>query len=199
MGPSVGWNSLLIELFWPKLCSHGSRKGWIRLWASELNRHFRTEADLFDFQCVLSKFDETLGCRKSIEELNSRDEKKLHFLKTKHILEKIRNNWQIIGWRLLARRPKGLSIDDSEITLFRLLVFFFFSQIPLCNLSLQDYCSVFSSVASISACRFIILWSGVNRGMQIRRSVVFLGPIRRSDLNFVQIRIRVTLKIFRGI
>ena len=125
MGHSVGWNSLLIELFWPKLCSNGSRKGWIRLWASELNRHFRTEADLFDFQCVLSKFHETLGCRKSIEELNSGDEKKLHFLKTKHILEKIRNNWQIIGWRLLARRPKGLSIDDSEITLFRLLVLFF--------------------------------------------------------------------------
>ena len=40
---------------------------------------------------------------------------------------------------------------------------------------------------------------GVNRGMQIRRSLVFLGPIRRSDLIFVQIRIRVTLKIFRGI
>ena len=40
---------------------------------------------------------------------------------------------------------------------------------------------------------------GVNRGMQIRRSVVFLGPIRRSDLIFVQIRIRVTLKIFPGI
>ena len=40
---------------------------------------------------------------------------------------------------------------------------------------------------------------GVNRGMQIRRSVAFLGPVRRSDLIFVQIRIRVTLKIFRGI
>ena len=40
---------------------------------------------------------------------------------------------------------------------------------------------------------------GVNRGTQIRRSVVFLGPIRRSDLIFVQIRIRVTLKILRGI
>ena len=40
---------------------------------------------------------------------------------------------------------------------------------------------------------------GVNSGMQIRRSVVFLGPIRRSDLIFVQIRIRVTLTIFRGI
>ena len=40
---------------------------------------------------------------------------------------------------------------------------------------------------------------GVNRGMQIRRSVVFLGPIRRSDFIFVQIRIRVTLKIFRVI
>ena len=40
---------------------------------------------------------------------------------------------------------------------------------------------------------------GVNRGMQIRRSVVFLGPIHQSDLIFVQIRIRVTLKSFRGI
>ena len=43
------------------------------------------------------------------------------------------------------------------------------------------------------------LTRGMNRGMQIRRSVVFLGPIRRSDLIFVQIRIRVTLKSFRGI
>ena len=47
--------------------------------------------------------------------------------------------------------------------------------------------------------RFECFTRGVNRGMQIRRSVVFLGPIRRSDLIFVQIRIRVTLKIFRGI
>ena len=31
MVPTVGWNSLLIELFWPKLCSDGSRKGWISL------------------------------------------------------------------------------------------------------------------------------------------------------------------------
>ena len=45
----------------------------------------------------------------------------------------------------------------------------------------------------------VALRRGVNRGMQIRRSVVFLGPIRRSDLIFVQIRIRVTLKSFRGI
>ena len=37
MGPTVGWNSLLIELFWPKLCSNGSRKGWIRLWPAGLN------------------------------------------------------------------------------------------------------------------------------------------------------------------
>ena len=29
MGPTVGWNNLLIELFWPKLCSNGPRKGWI--------------------------------------------------------------------------------------------------------------------------------------------------------------------------
>ena len=44
-----------------------------------------------------------------------------------------------------------------------------------------------------------VLLRGVNRGTQIRRSVVFLGPIRPTDLIFVQIRIRVTLKIFRGI
>ena len=48
-------------------------------------------------------------------------------------------------------------------------------------------------------CKTTSVKRGVNRGMQIRRSVVFLGPIRRSDLIFVQIRIRVTLKIFRGI
>ena len=33
---------------------------------------------------------------------------------------------------------------------------------------------------------------GVNGSMQIRRSEVILGPIRRSDLIFVKIRIRVT-------
>ena len=33
---------------------------------------------------------------------------------------------------------------------------------------------------------------GVNRGMQIRRSVLFFGPIRRSDVIFAQIRIPVT-------
>jgi len=26
MGPTVGWNSLLIELFWPRLCSNGSER-----------------------------------------------------------------------------------------------------------------------------------------------------------------------------
>ena len=31
MGPSVSWNNLLIELFWPKLCSNGFKRGWIRL------------------------------------------------------------------------------------------------------------------------------------------------------------------------
>ena len=51
MGPTVGWNSLLIELFWPKLCSNGCRKGWIRLWPAGLNWHFRAETDLFNFQC----------------------------------------------------------------------------------------------------------------------------------------------------
>ena len=51
MGPTVGWNSLLIELFWPKLCSNGSRKGWIRLWPAGLNWHFGAETDLFNFQC----------------------------------------------------------------------------------------------------------------------------------------------------
>ena len=51
MGPTVGWNSLLIELFWLKLCSNGSRKGWIRLCPAELNWHFGAETDLFNFQC----------------------------------------------------------------------------------------------------------------------------------------------------
>ena len=51
MGPRVGWNSLLIELFWPKLCSNCSRRSWIRLWPAG-NWHFRTEADLFNFQCT---------------------------------------------------------------------------------------------------------------------------------------------------
>ena len=53
MGPTVGWNSLLIELFWPKLCSNGSRKGWIRLWPEGLNWRFGAETDLFNFQCNL--------------------------------------------------------------------------------------------------------------------------------------------------
>ena len=45
--PSVGWNTLLIELCWPKLCSNGSRRGWIRLWPAGLNWHFKAETDLF--------------------------------------------------------------------------------------------------------------------------------------------------------
>ena len=53
MGPTVVWNSLLIELSWPKLCSNGSRKGWIRLWPAGLNWHFGAETDLFNFQCNL--------------------------------------------------------------------------------------------------------------------------------------------------
>ena len=72
MGPTVGWNSLLIELFWPKLCSKGSRKGWIRLWPTGLNWHFhfRAETDLFNFQCIIvytsGKFDvECLTGRKN--------------------------------------------------------------------------------------------------------------------------------------
>ena len=52
MGPTVGWNSLLIELFWPKLCSNGSRKGWIRLWPAGPNWPFGTETDLLNFQCT---------------------------------------------------------------------------------------------------------------------------------------------------
>ena len=51
MGPTVGWNSLLIELFRPKLCSNGSKKGWIRLWPAGLNWHFGAETDLFHLQC----------------------------------------------------------------------------------------------------------------------------------------------------
>ena len=52
MGPTVGWNSLLIELFWPKLCSNGSKKGWIRLWPAGLNWPFGAETDLFNLQCI---------------------------------------------------------------------------------------------------------------------------------------------------
>ena len=46
MGPSVGWNSLLIGLFWLELCSNGFRRGLIRLWPAGLNWHFKAETDL---------------------------------------------------------------------------------------------------------------------------------------------------------
>ena len=46
MGPSVGWNSLLIGLFWLELCSNGFRRGLIRLWPAGLNWDFRAEKDL---------------------------------------------------------------------------------------------------------------------------------------------------------
>ena len=36
----------------------------------------------------------------------------------------------------------------------------------------------------------------MNRDMQIHRSVLFFGPIRRSDVIFVQIRICILLKNF---
>ena len=36
----------------------------------------------------------------------------------------------------------------------------------------------------------------MSRGMQIRGSVLFFGPIRRFDVFFVQIRIRITLKLY---
>jgi len=35
---------------------------------------------------------------------------------------------------------------------------------------------------------------GVNRGMQIHRSVVILGPICQSDVKVFQIRVHVSLK-----
>ena len=63
MGPTVGWSSLLIEFFWPKLCSNGFRKGWIRLWPAGLNWHFGAETDLFNFQC----------CSRSLGPLRSDD------------------------------------------------------------------------------------------------------------------------------
>ena len=50
MDPSVGWNSLFMGLFWIKLCSNDSRRGWIRL-----NWHFRAETDLFNFQCTRTR------------------------------------------------------------------------------------------------------------------------------------------------
>ena len=39
------------------------------------------------------------------------------------------------------------------------------------------------------------LLRAVNRGMQIRGSVLLFGQIRRSDVIFVEIRIRITLKL----
>jgi len=52
MDPSVDWRTLLIELFWPKLCSNGSRRGWIGHCSSGLNWHFGAETDLLNFQCT---------------------------------------------------------------------------------------------------------------------------------------------------
>ena len=45
MGTSVGWRTLLIELFWPKLGSNGSRRGWIGHWPAGLNWHFGAETE----------------------------------------------------------------------------------------------------------------------------------------------------------
>ena len=42
--------------FWRKLCSNGSRRGWIRLWPAGLNWHFGAETDLFNFQCTTWKW-----------------------------------------------------------------------------------------------------------------------------------------------
>ena len=66
MCPPVGWNSLLIELFWPNLCSNGSRKGWIRLWPVGLNWHFGAETDLFNFHSS-SQFHESVNCFSATE------------------------------------------------------------------------------------------------------------------------------------
>ena len=49
MGPSVGWNNLLMGLFCLKLCSNSFRRGGMRIWPAELNWHFATETDLFNF------------------------------------------------------------------------------------------------------------------------------------------------------
>ena len=38
----------------------------------------------------------------------------------------------------------------------------------------------------------LLYQEGVDRGMQIRRSVLFFGPIRRSHIIFVQFRIRIS-------
>ena len=65
MGPTVGWNSLLIELFWPKLCSNGSRKGWIRLWPAGLNWHFGAKIDLLNFQWMLTHMESSRDCSRS--------------------------------------------------------------------------------------------------------------------------------------
>ena len=56
MNPSLGWNRLLMGLFWLKLCSNGSKRGWTRVWPAGLNWHFGAETDLCKFQCTTWKW-----------------------------------------------------------------------------------------------------------------------------------------------
>ena len=49
----LAWNRLLMGLFWLKLCSNGSKRGWIRFWPAGLNWHFRGETDLLIFNARL--------------------------------------------------------------------------------------------------------------------------------------------------
>ena len=56
--PANQSRSLMRRCFYPllvfKLCSNGSRRGWIRVWPAGLNWHFRAETDLFNCQCTLA-------------------------------------------------------------------------------------------------------------------------------------------------
>ena len=58
MGPSIGWNSLLMGLFWfwLKLCSNGCRRSWIALLLAGLNWYFRAETDLSSFSVGSSPY-----------------------------------------------------------------------------------------------------------------------------------------------
>ena len=49
----LAWNRLLMGLFWLKLCSNGSKRGWIRFWPAGLNWHFGVETDLLIFNARL--------------------------------------------------------------------------------------------------------------------------------------------------
>ena len=98
MNPSQGWNRLLMGQFWLKLCSNGSRRGWIRLWPAGLNWHFGAETDLYKFQCTTWKWVGSVISENQQAKLYDRvkflirikTSKKNIFFKTNRLL---RNDW----------------------------------------------------------------------------------------------------------